>query len=125
MSEQDLNRVADGGTLRTLASGLEIIRREKHEWSANLDKLPPKKLAERSGKVWGSKFLAFWTLEALVNRIETAVTVVGWTTAAQDPNPIDIEDEREIGLVSGRKVHTMRIVCDGRYIHAYPIEDSP
>ncbi len=74
--------------------------------------------------MWGSKFLEFWTLEALVDRIESEVIVAGWTAAAQNPNPLDVVDRREIGLARGHKVHTIRIVCDGRHIHAYPIEDS-
>ncbi|MDB5323799.1 MAG: hypothetical protein JWN40_5430 [Phycisphaerales bacterium] len=124
MAKVDLNRVADGGVLRALENGLQIIRRKKHEWSEPLSKLNPKKLKERTGKVWGSKFLAFWTLESLVDRIESEVILAGWTSKAQSPNPLDVVDTREIGLAKGHKVHTIRIVCDGRHIHAYPIEDS-
>jgi hypothetical protein len=116
--------VADGGTLRTLASGLEIVRRIKHEWSADLDGLTPEQLAERTGGASGAKFLDFWTSESLANRIEAAVTVVGWTADGRDPDPLDLEDEREIGVVSGRRVHTMRVVCDGRHVHAFPIDDG-
>src|SRR5258708_5456404 len=121
MATIDLNRVADGGVLKTLANGLQIIRRKKHEWSPALEKLDPKKLKLRTGKVWGSKFLDVWTLEVLVQRIETAVTTAGWTLAAQNPSPLDVVDTHQIGLVNGLRVRTMRIVCDGRYVHAYPI----
>ncbi len=124
MAKIDLNRVPDGGVLRTVDSGLQIIRRKKHEWHESLSKLNPKKLKERTGKVWGSKFLAFWTLESFVDQIEAEVILAGWTPAAQLPNPLDVIATHEIGLANGCKVHTIRIVCDGRYIHAYPIEDS-
>ncbi|HSI35288.1 MAG: hypothetical protein ACAI43_21235 [Phycisphaerae bacterium] len=123
MSDTDLNRVPDGGTLRVLASGLEIVRRKKHEWSNHLTRLTPEELKRKTNKVWGSKFLAFWTLEALVDRIEREVTTARWSDSAQEPSPLDIVDVHEIGLASGESVHTIRIVCDGRYIHAYPIED--
>ncbi len=123
MAKDDLNRIPDGGVLRTLPTGLEVIRRKKHEWSDSLRKLPPKKLKQRTGKVWGSKFLDFWTLESLVDRIESEITEAHWTMAAQDPNPLDVVDVHEIGLANGIRVHTIRVVCDGRYVHAYPIED--
>jgi hypothetical protein len=123
MAKDDLSRVPDGGVLRTLPTGLEIIRRKKHEWSDSLRKLSPKKLKQRTGKVWGSKFLDFWTLESLVDRIESEVTEAHWTMASQDPNPLDVVDVHEIGLANGIRVRTIRIVCDGRYVHAYPIED--
>lgn len=123
MAKEDLNRVPDGGVLRTLENGLQIIRRKKHEWSASLAKLSPKKLKDRTGKVWGSKFLDFWTLEVLVDRIETAAILAGWTRDEQDPNPLDVVERNEIGVVNGEKVRTIRFVCDGRHIHAYPIED--
>ena len=55
MAKADLNRVPDGGVLRTLENGLLIIRRKKHEWSDNLSKLSAKKLKERTGKVWGEQ----------------------------------------------------------------------
>jgi hypothetical protein len=120
MAKVDLNRVPDGGVLRTLENGLLIIRRKKHEWSDGLAKLSAKKLKERTGKVWGSKFLDFWTLETLVDRIETAAILAGWTREEQHPNPLDVIEANEIGLVNGEKI---RFVCDGRHIHAYPIED--
>jgi hypothetical protein len=49
MAKADLNRVPDGGVLRTLENGLLIIRRKKHEWSDGLAKLSAKKLKERTG----------------------------------------------------------------------------
>src|SRR5438876_8789180 len=98
MGKIELNRVADGGVLKTLPSGLQIIRRKKHEWWEGLNGLPAKKLKLRTGKVWGSKFLQFWTLESLVERIETEVSAAGWTIDEQNPNPLDIVDPRESGL---------------------------
>jgi hypothetical protein len=116
--------VPEGGVLKVLATGLRIVRRRKHEWNPGLLKLDPKKLALRTGKEWGTKFLSFWTLDVLVNRIEVEVARARWTKDSQIPNPLDVVDASEIGLANGKRAHTMRIVCDGRHIHAYPIEDS-
>jgi hypothetical protein len=62
-------------------------------------------------------------LETLVDRIESAAILAGWTKEEQHPNPLDVTEANEIGIVNGDKVRTIRFVCDGRHIHAYPIED--
>jgi hypothetical protein len=61
MAKSESIFIPDGGVLLIAKSGLEIIRRRKHEWSADLSKLPPDKLAKMTNKVWGSKFLPAWT----------------------------------------------------------------
>jgi hypothetical protein len=123
MAKADLNRVPDGGVLRTLENGLLIIRRKKHEWSENLRSSARRSSRNGPARFGGSKFLDFRTLEALVDRIETAAILAGWTKEEQHPNPLDMIEPNEIGLVNGKKVRTIRFVCDGRHIHAYPIED--
>lgn len=48
MAEVDLASLPDGAVLRTLDSGLQIIRRKKHEWNVALRKLNEAKLAVRT-----------------------------------------------------------------------------
>jgi len=121
MSEEDITRIPDGGVLRTLPSGLQIVRRRKHEWFPALATFDPMRLKDRTGKKWGSKFLPAWTLIVLTDWIAMRVTETNWTTDIQEPEPLDTSFGEPIGLANGVGVHTIRIVCDGRYIHAYPI----
>jgi hypothetical protein len=121
MGDADLYLIRDGETLRTLKSGLEIVRREKHEWRPLLDKLPPEKLVKRTGKVWGSKFYADWTLPALTNWIESVVLEETWILQPGHAFETDRFLNRNIGLVAGVPTRKIKVVCDGRYVHAYPI----
>src|SRR3954454_22739221 len=123
MGEADLYSIRDGETLRVLGSGLEIVRREKHEWKASLERLSPEKLAKRTGKVWGSKFYPAWTPPVLVASIETTVGEEGWVLQPGRPTETDRQLDREIGLVAGKATRRIRVVCDGRYVHAYPIAE--
>jgi len=79
MAEIDCYSIRDGETLLRLESGLVIIRRKKHEWQPKLAKLSAIKLAKRTDKEWGSKFLSDWTLPVLVAWITTVVSEEGWT----------------------------------------------
>ncbi|HEX4125312.1 MAG TPA: hypothetical protein VHY37_11345 [Tepidisphaeraceae bacterium] len=101
MTEADLYQISDGGTLRTLDGGLEIIRREKHEWKPSLDRMAPQKLAKRTGKIWGSKFYSAWTLPVLVNWIESVVAAEGWQLHPGHASDTERLLDREIGLVAG------------------------
>jgi hypothetical protein len=121
MGEIDLYSIRDGETLRRLDNGLEIVRREKHEWKASLENLQPEKLVTRTGKVWGSKFHADWTLPALVTWIEAVLVEEGWTLQPGQPSEADRLLDRNIGLVAGVPTRRIKVVCDGRYVHAYPI----
>jgi hypothetical protein len=121
MGEADLYAIPDGDTLRTLDSGLEIVRREKHEWRPSLAKLPLEKLIKRTGKVWGSKFYVEWTLPALADWIEKVVVEEAWLLQPGHPSEADRLLDRNIGLVAGIPTRRMKVVCDGRYVHAYPI----
>jgi hypothetical protein len=123
-SDSEFARIPDGGALLTLSNGLIIIRRRKHEWIESLAKAAPDKLRARTGKVWGSKFSRNWPLGRLVPWIAAEVETAGWTGDFQEPNPLDVNVGQTVGLVAGADVHTIRIVCDGRHVHAYPIEDS-
>src|SRR3954452_4619013 len=121
MGEADLYSIRDGETLRVLEGGLEIIRREKHEWKPSLERPPWEKLAKRTGKVWGSKFYPAWTLPVLVEWIATVVAEEGWLLQPGQPTEADRLLNHDIGLVSGKPTRKIRVLCDGRYVHAYPI----
>ena len=66
MAEIDYRTVPDGGVLRRLGSGLQIIRRVKHEWYKGLDALKGEALRRETDKIRGSKFLSDWTLSQYV-----------------------------------------------------------
>jgi hypothetical protein len=123
MPDPKSNFVSDGGVLLVAASGLEIVRRQKHEWFAGLSKLPPDRLAKMTNRVWGSKFLESWQSQKVAEWIAGQITAAGWTKERQAPHRLDIIMPDVIGLADGRPVHTIRIVSDGRYVHAYPIKD--
>jgi hypothetical protein len=123
MGERELNSVRDGETLRTLANGLEIVRRQKHEWRPDLAKLPRDKLIKRTGKVWGSKFYPLWTLPILVDWMQAVVVEEGWILRPGHPSDTDRLLAEEIGLAAGIPTRRIRVVCDGRYVHAYPISE--
>lgn len=124
MSDPDLYSVRDGGTLRKLDTGLEIVRRQKHEWQSSLDGLPRNKLVERTGKIWGSKFYSEWTLPVLAAWIAGVVQEEGWTLRPGQPIEVDRLVNRNIGLVASEPTPRIRVVCDGRYIHAYPVAEQ-
>jgi hypothetical protein len=46
---------------------------------ATLAKMPEDKLAQRTGKKWGSKFTAAWTLERLTAWLAEQLAAAGWT----------------------------------------------
>jgi hypothetical protein len=124
ISETDLYSIPDGGTLRKLENGLEIVRRRKHEWLPTLDGMQADKLAERTGKTWGSKFYCDWTLPALVEWIKGIITEEGWTLRPGQSSQTDRVFNHDIGLAAGKPTPKIRVVCDGRYVHAYPIAEQ-
>lgn len=124
MSDSPLAKVPEGMPLRVLHGGLSIIRYLKHEWIPGLEKLPPERLARRTDKVNGSKFLAEWNLDCLVPWMEGQIEQAGWTLQPGARYKMDVHLDAPVGLVLGEKVHTIRIVSDGRYAHAYPIKDA-
>ena len=123
MAEVNPYLIRDSETLRLLGNGLEIIRREKHEWKSSLAGLTAEQLIRRTGKVWGSKFYPDWTLPVLVSWIENVIAAEGWTLQPGIPSATDRELDRTVGLVAGSPTHMIRVVSDGRYVHAYPIAE--
>jgi hypothetical protein len=123
MAEANFARMPDGAVLRTLESGLQIVRRKKHEWRDALASMTLEKLRMSTNKVHGSKFLPAWDLTRLVAWIEVQARAANWTGELQEPNPIVVRLGEIVGIAGGERVHTIRVVCDGRYIHAYPVKD--
>lgn len=123
MAEVDPSRLPDGATVRRLPSGLLVVRRKKHEWNDGLGKLPDEKLAIRTNKSWGSKFLPRWTTARIADWTAEQIEAAGWTLDAQEPNPLEIRMAEDVGLVEGRLVRTIQVRCDGRHAHAYPVKD--
>jgi hypothetical protein len=107
--------------LRELEGGLIIIRRRKHEFDPQLQSMTPQQRSERTNKVFGSKFNSDWTPDHVTNWIARQVAELGWTYPPGTRRVHDVEFSSEVGLVSGHPVHTIRLVCDGRYLHAYPV----
>jgi hypothetical protein len=124
VTEPHVNQIPNGGALRVLPGGLTILRYEKHEWRDELDGLSAVKLRVRTGKVWGSKFLGAGPLHRLVEWMARHVEERGWTLQPGTHYRAVIRASEFVGLVEARKVHTIRIVSDGRFVHAYPIEDQ-
>jgi hypothetical protein len=123
MADVDLYAIPDGETLRVLPTGLEIIRREKHEWKRSLENLSPEQLTTKTSKRWGSKFYPDWTLPVIVNWIESTVLAEGWPLRPGVRSETERVLDRDIGLVAGKATRRIKIVCDGRYVHAYPIQE--
>lgn len=122
MVREDLAGLPDGSTLRTTDAGLEIVRRKKHE-PIDLQGFGKKELKDQTDRKNGSKFLANWTLEVLVNWIDDELEVLKWSEKDQDCC-FDDKLTEVVGISNGKEVHTIRIVKSGRWVHAYPVEDA-
>lgn len=118
MTREDLAGISDGGTLRRLPTGLEIVRRQKHE-PINLVTLPRSERVRLTGKRFGSKFLSEWGLERLTDWIASEVESRGWTDGVSQQ--ADVRFDGPVGVASGEPASTIRIMSDGRYVHAFPV----
>lgn len=116
----NLDAVADGETLVRLPSGIELIRRQKHEPRA-VEGLTRDELRVLTNKENGSKFAAGWTLDYYVDWMGTLLAAVEWTFPPNLKFRIRIPLQREIGIADGQPSHTIEIVARGRYVHGYPI----
>lgn len=118
VSPQDLYAVPDGQTLGTLATGIEIVRRRKHE-PISLDGLDQGQLAAHTGKKSGSKFLSGTTLEQIVRYTEEILTENGAALNTSGTYTKTFADS--VGIAGGVRVTTIKVLCDGRYAHAFPV----
>ena len=122
MTEDPLRIVPDGGVLLQLPSGLQIIRRIKHEWTPMVDALKGEALERFTGRVRGSKFFRQWTLAAYVDWLARMVDALDWN--GQSPASEHTEDlGQPVGFSKGKPVTKIRIELSSRCVHAYPVED--
>jgi hypothetical protein len=120
MARDDPAGVRDGETLRRLSSGLEIVRRRKHE-PIDFEGLTRNERLRLTDKRFGSKFLPDWGIVRLTDWIADEIDTRKWT--ARTPLSVDVGLDRPVGIASGEETSTIRIMSDGRYVHAFPVED--
>ena len=120
MAGDDPYSKRDGETIRELPSGLEIVRRRKHE-AIKLAGLSAESLRRLTNKTFGSKFIASWNVERVVAFVAERVLAEGWSSETGQISLV-VEMNETVGYVNGRTVTAIKIVSDGRYIHAYPVE---
>ena len=122
--ERDPRSFPDGHTVRRLANGLEIVRRQKHEPLTTA--VPRERLVELTGKRMGSKFLPGWPPSRVVEWLEAFLLANEWTVEPGVARSEDVRLNEPVGLVRGERVHTIRVMRNnGRYVHAFPVEDEP
>jgi hypothetical protein len=118
VSIKDLYAVPDGQTLVTLATGIEIVRRRKHE-PINIDGLDMEQLALHTGKKSGSKFLPGTTLAHIVRYTEEVLAENRATLYSSGTYTKTFTDD--IGISGGIRVRTIQVLFDGHYAHAFPV----
>lgn len=100
--------------------GLQIVRRRKHE-PIDFEGLARSERVRLTDKRFGSKFLRDWGIVRLTDWIAEEIDSRKWTAGA--PLSVDVAFERPVGIVSGEETSIIRIISDGRYVHAFPVED--
>lgn len=124
MAEADLRSVGNRQTLRRLDSGMEITRATKHE-PIEFAALTREQLRTQTDDRNGSKFLADWTLNRLVDWLADEVTRRGWRFPPGVRERVSVRLDSPVGYVRGQLVRTITITASGRWVHAYPDEDQP
>jgi hypothetical protein len=106
--------------LKRLSNGLVVVRRKKHEWRDELDRMDVREFARATDRINGSKFSREWTLEQYIGWLEAEVSRIGWT---RDTPSTDVEVvlPTAVGWSHGRRVSKIRIELGSGFIHAYPI----
>jgi len=118
VSTNDLYDVPDGQTLVVLGTGIEIVRRRKHE-PIHIDGLDQQQLASRTGKKSGSKFLPGTRLDQIVSYTEAILTENNAALNTSGTYTQTFADH--VGIASGVRVRTITVLFDGRYAHAFPV----
>ena len=117
-----LRATPDGCTLVTLPSGIEIIRRKKHE-PIMLEGLSAAEIAKRTDKRNGAKFLPGTTLRQIV---EMTAQVLEQNQARPDSNTSYVGRlPQPIGLCCGHPTSCIRVLRSnrGRLAHGHPVEE--
>jgi len=121
VAEFDLYKVRNRETLRRLDTGMEIVRATKHE-PIDFDALSRAELFGKTTPRNGSKFLAEWTLERLVNWTEEQIRVHDWRFPPGVQERIRIALDRPVGYAAGKLVSTITVMASGRWVHVFPDE---
>jgi hypothetical protein len=120
--EDQYRKVRDREPLKALANGLMIVRCKKHEPIVLTD-LSREQVIWRTSKQWGSKFTSDWTLAKYVQWIELRLKELRWSTAT-GPTADNTIFPDPVGISRGIPVHTIKLISDRRFVHAYPDEDT-
>lgn len=122
LEESQLRRVPDGGVLYTLANGIQILRRKKHE-PIHLEGLTEAEQRRRTSKREGSKFLPGTTLRDIVKMTCDILIENGAEPGAN--TGYNKVYEHPIGISRGRAVTAVRVVRsnNGKIAHAYPEDE--
>jgi hypothetical protein len=115
----DLRSVEDAGRLAQLPNGLVLVRRMKHEWREELDRLDARKFSRETDSVRGSKFSREWTLKRYVEWVEAQILRLGWTRDTPGTDVVVVLPS-PVGWSRGRSVSKIRIELSSRFVHAYP-----
>jgi hypothetical protein len=119
-----LSRALDGDTLRKLPNGIQIIRRKKHEWVSSLDPQNRADFLKKTNPFFGSKFLPSWTLSHHLAWLEQRIAELKWRLDSPRDGEATFKEKAAVGYSNGRLVHTIRLVIDSGFVHAYPVEDE-
>ena len=120
---EDLYKVRNRETLRTLDSAMEITRATKHE-AIDFSLLNGQELRNATDDRSGSKFLREWTLLRLVDWLEAQIRAQGWQFPPGVRTRVSVYLAQPIGYVAGELVRTITITASGRWVHAYPDKDE-
>ena len=119
---RNLHLVRDRETLLRLDSGVEIIRAMKHE-PVSFEGMNKAAMRRLTDKVNGSKFAATWTLERYADWLAAFATQQGWLFPPSLRERVRERLNEEVGVADGEISHTIEVVGQGRYVHAYPVPD--
>lgn len=107
--------------IRKLPSGLEIVRRQKHEYK-DLSAYSPEQQARLTNKEFGSKFTADWDAERIADFIEEQLALLGWNLETNKAETV-VRTTMITGISFGRPVRAIKIRLYGRYVHAFPVKE--
>lgn len=118
----NLHLVRDRETLVRLDLGVEIIRAMKHE-SISFQGMNKTEIGRVTDKINGSKFAHAWSLERYVIWLVDIVEQYGWRFPPSLRQRIQLRLHEPVGVADGEISHTIEVVAQGRYVHAYPVPD--
>ena len=64
-----------------------------------------------------------WTLERYADWLNAFATQQGWQFPPSLRERVRERLNEEVGVADGEISHTIEVVAQGRYVHAYPVPD--